>query len=197
MGKKIVGLTGQSGAGKTLVSSLFEEQGFYVINADEVSREVTQKGSPCLDEIAGYFGDGVLLPDGSMDRRAVGNIVFSDGKKLKELEGIIFPYIIRNITELADSHPDRDILLDAPTLFNAGLEKICTCTVAVTAERSLRIKRITERDGISEESAVKRIESQRDERFFIENCDYIIDNSTTKEELEMKTKAVIDKICSL
>ena len=132
-----------------------------------------------------------------MDRQAVGNIVFSDRQKLKELEGIIFPYIIKNIMEKADSHPDRDILLDAPTLFEAGLENICTCTVAVTADREQRLRRIIERDGITAESALKRIDSQRDESFFRERCDHVIDNSTTKEELEMKTKAVIDKICSL
>lgn len=193
----IVGLTGQSGAGKTCVSAMFAEHGFYVINADEVSREVTRKGTPCLDEIAQHFGQHILLPDGNMDRKAVGNIVFSDRQKLKELEGIIFPYIIKNIMEKADSHPDRDILLDAPTLFEAGLENICTCTVAVTADREQRLRRIIERDGITAESALKRIDSQRDERFFRERCDHVIDNSTTKEELEMKTKAVIDKICSL
>ncbi|MCR5806161.1 MAG: dephospho-CoA kinase [Oscillospiraceae bacterium] len=193
----IVGLTGQSGAGKTCVSALFAEHGFYVINADEVSREVTRKGTPCLDEIAHHFGQHILLPDGNMDRKAVGNIVFSDRQKLKELEGIIFPYIIKNIMEKADSHPDRDILLDAPTLFEAGLENICTCTVAVTADREQRLRRIIERDGITAESALKRIYSQRDESFFRERCDHVIDNSTTKEELEMKTKAVIDKICSL
>ena len=116
----IVGLTGQSGAGKTTVCRVFEQNGFTIINADLVARKVTVKGSPCLKELCEFFGQHILFEDGSLNRRLLGDIVFADKKKLELLNSVTYPYITSEILETirrCSNKGHKLILLDAPTLF--------------------------------------------------------------------------------
>lgn len=187
-----IGLTGQSGSGKSTVSRIFAEKGFYVIDADKVSREVVERGQPALDEIANVFGEGYLEADGSLARRKLGSLVFGSREKLNNLESIIYPHIIRKINEHARGH--ENVLVDAPTLFEAGCDKDCDIIIGVTADEDIRLARITERDGISAEEGRKRFSSQHDADFFRQRCDYIIENNGTAEELEKAVLAVTDRI---
>lgn len=193
----VVGLTGQSGSGKTTVSAAFARVGFMVINADMLARKVMEKGQPCLDETVMHFGREILLPDGSLDRKYLGKIVFSDRKKLDELNGICYKYINRMVEEIISgygSRGERYVLLDAPTLFEAGEDKLCDVIVSVTADRKLRLKRITERDNISESTAEDRFNSQHDTEFFRSRSDYMIENNGSLEELETGAKEIIEHI---
>ncbi|MBQ8965264.1 dephospho-CoA kinase [Ruminococcus sp.] len=192
---RIVGLTGQSGAGKTLVSAIFEREGFGIINCDYVAREVTEAGSECNKELAMHFPtcfDEELI----LDRQALGQIVFSDREKLDLLNSIIFRYICelidKKIEELGLSY--EYILLDAPTLFEAGADSKCDVIVAVTADENIRLGRITERDSISSEQALKRFASQHSSEFFKTNSDYVINNEGTREDTEKQVMIVINKI---
>ena len=191
----IVGLTGQSGAGKTLISEVFERNGFGVINCDHIAREVTSAGSECNRELAIYFPtcfDDELV----LDRKALGQIVFADREKLDKLNSIIFRYIRKaiddRIEELGRCY--EFILLDAPTLFEAGADKQCDIIVAVTADEKLRLKRVTERDGIDEASAARRFASQLSTEFFETHSDCVINNSGSREESELRAEQIIDKI---
>jgi dephospho-coA kinase len=193
----VIGLTGQSGAGKTTVCGVFRREGFDVIDADLISREVTRKGEPCLNELAEAFGSGILLPDGSLDRKKLGSIVFSDSERLRQLDGICYPYIIfriiRCIEELSASG-SKLIILDAPTLFESNADDLCDLIISVTADEKLREERITARDHISPEAARKRFNSQYSEHFFVSHSDFVIKNNKTPEILVAKAEEAADKI---
>lgn len=192
----IVGLTGQSGAGKTTVCDTFEKSGFAIINADVVAREVMSKGSKCLDETVNVFGD-VLLEDGTLDRKKIAGIVFSDADNLRIYENIIFPYIISSIKEKIDMYKKEMynyILLDAPTLFESKADGLCDIIVSVIADRDIRLKRILKRDSITLHEAESRLDSQKNDDFYIEKSDYVIKNNGSLSELENNTIDVVNSI---
>ena len=194
---RVIGLTGQSGAGKTTVSRVFSQNGFAVIDADIISREVTQKGQPCLTELSEAFGSDIINPDGTLNRKRLGSIVFFDREKLRQLNGIIYPYIIYRIISRIDelSEEGRElILLDAPTLFEANADDLCDLIISVTADESIRMSRIIARDGITPEAAKKRFESQYSEHFFVNHSDFVIINNKTPDVLAAKAEEVAGKI---
>lgn len=193
----MIGLTGQSGAGKTTVSRVFSQNGFAVIDADIISREVTQKGQPCLTELSEAFGSDIINSDGTLNRKRLGSIVFSDREKLRQLNGIIYPYIIYRIISRIDelSEEGRElILLDAPTLFEANADDLCDLIISVTADESIRMSRIISRDNITPEAAKKRFESQYSEHFFVNHSDFVIINNKTPDVLAAKAEEVAGKI---
>lgn len=193
----IVGLTGQSGAGKTTVCKVFEENGFSVINCDLIARQVTEKGSPCLNDYVECFGRVILNEDGTLNRHLLGDIVFSHEDQLAKLNAIAYPYItyeiVENLKKMAQEGK-KLVLLDAPTLFESRADDFCDLIISVTADEESRLKRITERDGITEEQARKRFSSQHTEAFFRNRSDYIIINNKTVPVLIEKAKEVSDKI---
>ena len=194
---RVIGLTGQSGAGKTTVSRVFSQNGFAVIDADIISREVTQKGQPCLTELSEAFGSDLINSDGTLTRQRLGSIVFSDREKLRQLNGIIYPYIIYRIISRIDelSEEGRElILLDAPTLFEANADDLCDLIISVTADESIRMSRIIARDNITPEAAKKRFESQYSEHFFVNHSDFVIINNKTPDVLAAKAEEVAGKI---
>lgn len=193
----MIGLTGQSGAGKTTVSCVFSQNGFAVIDADIISREVTEKGQPCLTELSEAFGSDIINLDGTLNRKRLGSIVFSDREKLRQLNGIIYPYIIyriiSRIEELSEEGKEL-ILLDAPTLFEANADDLCDLIISVTADESIRMSRIIARDNITPEAAKKRFESQYSEHFFVNHSDFVIINNKTPDVLAAKAEEVAGKI---
>lgn len=196
-GVMVVGLTGQTGAGKSTVSKIFAENGFAVINADYVARLVVEKGTPCLNEIVDFFGREVLSVDNTLNRKALAGIVFSDKSKLEMLNTIIYPYITGEILRQIRYHSDsghKFILLDAPTLFESRADDFCEIIISVLADADIREKRIIERDGLTHEQAIHRMNSQLDENFFITHSDYIIHNNEDIDKVNMISKEVSDKI---
>ena len=190
----IIGLTGQSGAGKTTVSKIFSDNGFCVIDADSVSREVASFPE-FLDEVKELFPD--CVNDGRLERKKLANIVFNDKKALFEYTALIYPYITCEVFKKIRSYKkcgDCLILLDAPTLFESGLDEICRCIVSVTAPLELKIERLLSRDGIPYDMVYSRLKSQNDEAFFANRSDYLISNDSDIDELNKKTLAVIDAI---
>ncbi|MBE6879798.1 MAG: dephospho-CoA kinase [Ruminococcaceae bacterium] len=191
--KKIYGLTGMSGAGKTTVSEVFKENGFEVINCDMVAREVTEKGTACLKEIAEKF-DGVLNPDGTLDRKKLGSIVFSDKEKLKLLNDTIYPFISYRVIKGIENTDNNYVLLDAPTLFESGIDFICDGVVSVVCDKELSVKRIMARDNISEEAAESRLSSQHDKSFYKEKSSFCIENNDTADVLQKKAEEIARQI---
>lgn len=192
----VVGLTGQSGAGKTTVSRCFFENGFFVINCDLVSREVTEKGSECNKELSLIFPE-CFDNELTLDRKKLGSCVFGDEDKLKTLNETIFPFIIKNINEKicdAVKEGNKFILLDAPTLFEAKMENSCDYIVSVIADENIRADRIEKRDNISKEEVLKRFSSQLSEDFFKENSDFIIENNGGIDSVVFQTISIINII---
>ncbi len=193
----VVGLTGQTGAGKSTVSGVFSENGFAVINADLVARKVVEKGEKCLSEIQDFFGRSVINPDGTLNRKALGDIVFSDKGKLEMLSTITYPYITEEILNQIRIHSENGeklILLDAPTLFESRADDFCDIIISVISDPALREKRIMQRDNLSADQARKRMNSQLDEDFFVRHSDYIIENNGTIDTVFGISKEVSDRI---
>lgn len=187
----VIGLTGQTGAGKSTVCNYFRNCGWAVIDCDKVSREVTERGERCLTELAEAFSSTILGEDGSLDRRALGRIVFSDRAKLEQLNNIIFPHIIRRIEEKLDSLREKGetaVILDAPTLFESGADRQCDAVMAVIATPEVRLGRIMERDGLTREDAAHRMASQHSEDFFRQHADFLIENNSSLEALAARLR---------
>ncbi len=192
-----VGLTGMSGAGKTTACEVFREHGFHIIDCDNVAREVVKCGRPALADIAAHFGSGILTPDGGLDRKKLGGIVFSDKQKLAELDGLIYPFIhfeiIRELTEFSGTG-ERLFLLDAPTLFESGADIFCDCIVSVTADISVCRERIMLRDGLTAGQAEKRLLSQHDAEFYRERSDHCAENNGDREQFAAGLAQIADNI---
>lgn len=172
-----LGLTGPTGAGKSTVACLLEQNGIPLVDADAIARTVTEKGSPVLSALADTFGKDILFPDGSLDRRALAAVAFSSKENTEKLNAVTHPAILARIRRaLADATGDA-VVLDAPLLFETGLDALCDHTVAIVADEAVRLARITARDGISEEAAKKRIAVQPDTAFYAARADILLYNN--------------------
>lgn len=172
-----LGLTGPTGAGKSTVARLLEQNGIPLVDADAIARTVTEKGSPVLSALADTFGKDILFPDGSLDRRALAAVAFSSKENTEKLNAVSHPAILARIRRaLADATGDA-VVLDAPLLFETGLDALCDHTVAIVADEAVRLARITARDGISEEAAKKRMAVQPDTAFYAARADILLYNN--------------------
>lgn len=172
-----LGLTGPTGAGKSTVARLLEQNGIPLVDADAIARTVTEKGSPVLSALADTFGKDILFPDGSLDRRALAAVAFSSKENTEKLNAVTHPAILARIRRaLADATGDA-VVLDAPLLFETGLDALCDHTVAIVADEAVRLARITARDGISEEAAQKRMAVQPDTAFYAARADILLYNN--------------------
>lgn len=193
---KIIGLTGGTGSGKGFVSERLKARKAYVIDADAVAHEIIEKDRPAYKEIVDYFGSEILDEDGNIFRRKLGNIVFSDKDKLAFLNSCTHKYINMEIMRIIEEvKPQTNvysaIIIDAPLLAEAGLVDICDDIWVVYADSEVRVKRIMERDSISEEQARNRIASQRSWEEYKELGAVIIDNSSDDENVERQLDALL------
>lgn len=191
--KKIIGLIGMSGAGKTTVSSCFEKNGYTVIDCDICAREVTVAGSPALTEIANELSPTLIREDGTLDRRATAELIFNNEERRLIYNRIIYPYITYNVMCKIRA-ADNDVLLDAPTLYDARLEGICDNIVSVCADKDVCIERIMQRDGISEALAAARLGSQHEIEWYQAHSDYCLINNGTKAELVKHAESIISEL---
>lgn len=183
----IVGITGQTGAGKSTVCEMLKKYGYAVIDADEIAALITEKGSPVLTQLSMAFGPGTLNEDGTPNRKVLAQRAFSDPSQTALLNSITHPEIVRLIMKKVNGefwNGYEAVLIDAPQLFESGLSDRCGFIVSVTAPEELRLSRIIKRDGIDEESARLRMSAQYDENFFIENSDVVIQNNGDDERLK-------------
>lgn len=189
----VIGLTGQTGAGKTTVAEGLEHFGYKIIRADDIARLVTEKGSPVLQELAHVFGSDILLEDGSLDRARLAEKAFSSREKTLLLNSITHPEIGRLISKKINGaffDGYEGVVLDASQLFEAGINETCTLVVSVVAPEEVRKKRIMERDGITEEKALQRMNAQYPEEFFRTHSNYVLENTGTQEDLKQQLRTL-------
>ena len=192
----VIGLTGPSGSGKTLLCQAASKLGCETINADEVYHSLLIPPSECLDEIVLNFGD-VLSPDGSLDRKKLGAIVFSDEEKLSLLNTVTHKYVKQKFRDIISEMKGREVtavIVDAPTLFESGFDKECDATVCLLASQAIRRARIISRDSLDESRADARLSAQKSDDFFSSRADHIIYNNGSEEELELKLTELLIKI---
>lgn len=190
----VIGLTGMSGAGKSTACKVFKDASFEIIDCDLICREIVKKGKPCLSEIISAFGEEIITAEGELNRSKLGKIIFSDESKRLTLNGIMYPYVSYIVIKSILSEKNKYVVLDAPTLFESGIDDICDKIVCVVAEKSTLIQRIVERDKISPELAADRLNSQNSSRFYIDKSDYSVFNDGNKAELINSVLKVIDAI---
>lgn len=191
----VLGLCGQSGAGKTTALDTLMKLGAEVCDCDKISRQIMSCGTPCTAEVIRVFGDGICK-NGEIDRRALGKIVFADREKLDILTEITHRYIKAEVRERIDEFRSRGkglFVLDAPLLFESGLDMDCDLTLAITADREKRVERIIGRDGIDRETAENRIASQLSEEELRCLSDEVITNNETKKELAEAVEAFAER----
>lgn len=191
---KVVGLTGQTGAGKSSVSKIIRAQGIEVIDCDIVSREVVANEKRCVADLALEFSITILNMDGTLNRKRLGSIVFGDKAKLEKLNEIIFPYIkeyiYRRIEELEQEGRDI-VVLDAPTLFESGIDAECDFVISVIAPEKQRLNRIVIRDHLSDEEARKRMASQHNDEFYTSRSQLVIVNDGDQHDLHVKALELV------
>lgn len=191
---KILGLTGGSGTGKSAACTAFARLGCGVIDADATYRTLCDTCEPMLKEIQNVFGD-VFSTDGKLNRKKLGAIVFADAQKLQQLNAITHPYIRQAARDAFAAYSKRGCLLciyDAPVLFEGQMETLCDKTCAVLAARNTRIARIVARDAITEEYAALRIDAQKDDAFYRERCDYVVQNDADLDTLYTQVRKIYE-----
>lgn len=191
---KIIGITGPSGSGKSLLGELARSLGFPVIDADEVYHSMLVPPSECLDALRTSFGNDIFLPNGELCRKSLAKIVFSDSEKLKLLNSTVLDKVLIEIRKMISELENEGasiVFVDAPTLIESGFNKECDTVISVLASRETRIKRITARDGITSEKAEERINAQKDDDFYRENSDHIINNDSSAENFFSKASILL------
>lgn len=175
---KLIGVTGQTGAGKTTITEMIAQQtGWGIIDADILAREVVQKGSPILKELALTFGGDILLPNGTLHRKKLAKRAFSSAENVQKLNSITHPAITNLVIAKAkamEAEGTTHALLDAAALFESGEDKLTQFTIAVIAPTDIRLERILSRDQITKEDALIRIAGQPKESFYTSRADFII-----------------------
>lgn len=191
---KKIGLTGSIGSGKSSVSNIFMKNNIKIIDADKIAREILDKGNT-LKEIVDYFGIEVLDSNKNLDRKKLGNLVFSDANKLDKLNAITHPKIKEEIQKKLDDYESIDekiVILDIPLLIESHMTNMADLVLLITCNEDIQINRIMNRDNISKSEAVRRIKSQMNVEEKKKYADYIIDNSSTIEELEYNVKKFLN-----
>lgn len=198
MSIKILGLTGPSGAGKGAACLIFAERGIPAIDTDAVYHTLLDTDTALKNELIAAFGDDIAGSDGRIDRKRLGAKVFGHENTpalLHTLNAITHKYVMAKTWETVreiEKSGARAVLIDAPQLFEAGVQKDCLFVIAVLADRERRLERIIARDGITKEAATRRIDAQRPDSFFRENCQYILENNGDESALAAQIDRLLE-----
>lgn len=190
----VAALTGGSGAGKSLAAGYLSSKGVPVIDGDDIARKVVVPGSRCLSLLVDEFSSDILFEDGSLNRKKLGAMCFSDSGKRERLNAIIHPFIIEDLKESVEAlHGEgfRYCVVQAPALLESGLHTFCDRVILITAGQNLQIARISKRDGISEEDAKARLDAQAGDERLREIADVEIVNDGSKAEFLAKTEELL------
>ena len=191
----VVGLTGGIATGKSTVAKMFKRYGAIVIDADQLAREVVRPGKPAWREIVKLFGDDVLNPDKSLNRHALGAIVFRDRRKLRRLERIIHPRVAREqqllVRRIGRNSPDAVVLYEVPLLFESGAHTRVDKIIVVTADRDTQVARLEWRNGLTRTEALRRIKHQMPLAQKVRRADIVLDGTRDKAQMKDEVRRLI------
>jgi len=193
----ILGLTGGIATGKSTVTGMLRERGIPVIDADQIARDVVEPGKPAYEAIVTHFGREILLADGQIDRKKLGEIVFSDESERQKLNAIVHPEVrrvMREEAEAAEKNGASIVFMDIPLLFESKLQHMVDKIVVVYAPAHMQLARMMERDEMQEEQAQKRLRAQLPIDQKKAEADFLIDNSRSREEAERQVEEMLSAI---
>lgn len=187
----IIGLTGPTGSGKSSAAEISKKFGLRVIDCDKLARRAVEPGTQGLIELEKVFGAEILNADGTLNRSRLAEIAFSAPSKTRLLNKTLLPFIARLVK---DEIGDEPVLLDAPTLFESGVDDICDKTVAILSDEDIRIKRIISRDNLTLTQAKTRVSAGKDDDFYKSRADYILYNNAHPDDFEARVTALFNTI---
>jgi dephospho-CoA kinase len=195
----VIGIVGRSGVGKTTVSKMFESLGAVTLDVDQVGRAVLSVGSDTLGHVFAEFGSDYMLPDGSLDRRRLGAVVFSDPAQLHRLNSITHPVIVEQVRawldRVAAERPQpAAAVIDAAVLFEAGLDRLVDYVVLVVAGDDVSVARLVERDQITPEAAAARLHSQVDPEAIAHRADFVVHTEHSLDQTMAQVRVVWDQM---
>lgn len=193
---RLIGLTGPTGSGKSTVSEVFRSKGFAVVDADKIAHRALCDEA-CIEKLTQAFSEDILSEDNTINRKALAKVAFSNEENTKILNSITHPVIISLSLEEFEALSQKgykNILFDAPTLFEAGMDRMCNSVISVIAPKELRLMRILQRDNIGEEQALARINAQKEDSFYAEKSDFIIVNDGDYQNLLSQAEKIIEEI---
>ena len=190
----VAGLTGGIATGKSTVSAIFKTCGAVIVDADVIAREVVQKGRKAWSEIIDTFGSRILLPDGSINRPALGDIIFHDPVRQQILNHIVHPEVMaetnKRLVEINHDSPDAVVILDVPLLFESGMDKGLSEIIVVYIPEPLQLQRLMHRNALSKDQALARIRSQMPVEEKKHRATRIIDNSGSIDITRKATQTI-------
>ena len=187
-----LGLTGSIATGKSTVSNYFKKAGFPVVDADLGARAVVEPGTQGLQAIKEHFGEDFLFPNGTLNRKKLGNVVFTDKDQLKALNQLLLPYIYDWVNDQAQSYQDQGhqlIVLDIPLLYETKYQDACGAVMLVYVPESIQLQRLMDRDNLSEDEAFDRMLSQYNIEQKLRWADIVIDNQGSIQQTEQQVEA--------
>lgn len=188
----IIGITGSFGSGKTTVAKMFSKLGAYVIDADKVYHSLISPGKSCYKNIVRHFGKGILNRAGRIDRKKLGKIVFKDKTKLRLLNNLTHPEIMKEVRRLAKLNKGR-VIVEASLLIESGFYKEMDRVILVANEKEEQVKRIRENKGLPARETLKRIRMQAPFKKKAALADFIIDNGGSKTDTLTQVKEIWEK----
>jgi len=192
---KRIGITGGIGSGKTTVSHYLLDNGYFVIDADKVARELVEKGTPVLQELVGTFGGQILTEDGELDRRALAEIAFSNPSQKKQLDQVMHHRILEKIELMMENLPSAEVVfVDAALIFEAGWNQYFDQVWLVDASEEIRRERIRMRDDLTRVQILERMNAQLNSYERRQRADRVLWNEGSKEELYEQVERLLNNL---
>lgn len=196
----IVGITGRSGSGKSTVSQYYLEKGYSVADCDEIARQITEVGSPCLKQLAKTFGEEIIFADGSLNRALLAQRAFATPQQNALLIGITHPAITKELLRQAkdaEGNGAKLFFADGALIVGEDFEKYCDKIIVVTSDVKLSVSRIILRDGISKNAAYARLNAQKSEQELLAAADYVITNNASSSALLEEAEVTLQDLLRL
>ena len=189
----VFGITGPSGSGKSALTRVFADHGALVLDADAIYHRLLAESIELRTALTDAYSTDILT-DGKIDRKKLGKIVFSSPALLEKLNGVTHPFVIDEIKRLLAESTAPSAVIDAPLLFESGLDALCHTTISVLAPREVRIHRIVARDGITPEAAIARIDAQKPDEYYLARSQTFLYNRGTLSEFEAEARALYARL---
>lgn len=197
MSIRIVGVTGPTGAGKSLLCEHLSRLGISIIDADKVYHAMLLPPSPCLDALKDAFGADILRPDGTLDRGALSEVVFQSEEQLALLNRTVLGFVLKKIRGMIadlEAAGRPSVVIDAPTLIESGFHRECDVVLSVLSSEQTRFGRIVARDHLAASQAEARLHAQKDDAFYREHSNYVLTNDGNEQAFYEKIDALLPRL---